>query len=132
MYFADAKRECNTIAAGVWIDPYTSRTIRDPGQIDIDHVIPLAWAHANGGDRWTREQRRAYANDLRYPRHLRAVLASENRKKSAKGPDAYRPGEKSSWCWYGEAWATIIVRWGLTVDAPTRAAIVELTDTCTR
>jgi len=28
------------VASGKWIDPYTGRTFNNPGQLDIDHVVP--------------------------------------------------------------------------------------------
>lgn len=44
-------RECR-VASGLWVDPYGGDTIRDPGDLDIDHMVPLQNAHCSGG--WRR------------------------------------------------------------------------------
>ena len=37
-----------SITAGTWLDPYTGRTLTDPSDVDIDHVVPLANAWRSG------------------------------------------------------------------------------------
>lgn len=52
------------VVSGLWFDPYIGEIFTDQGLLEVDHVIALAEVHRSGGDRWTPEQREAYANDL--------------------------------------------------------------------
>ena len=38
------------VASGRWLDPYTATTFTSPGELDIDHVVPLADAWVSGVD----------------------------------------------------------------------------------
>lgn len=38
-----------TVATGQWLDPYTGDTYTLASDLDIDHVIPLNYAHLHGG-----------------------------------------------------------------------------------
>jgi hypothetical protein len=128
LVFDDPGRPCRVVA-GTWVDPYTGTEITDPAALDVDHVVPLAEAHRSGGARWSREQKRAYANFLGYAFHLMAVSASENRRKSGnrresdRGPDRYLPPNPAILCQYAEAWSAIKTVWGLTTTASERDAL---------
>ncbi|MBX7084681.1 MAG: hypothetical protein K1X88_36090, partial [Nannocystaceae bacterium] len=126
--FTDARR-CE-VARGRWRCPYTDRTITDPRQLDIDHTVPLAYAHAHGAAGWTRAQRTAYANDLSDPDHLVAVLARANRAKGSRGLDAWLPEEPGSRCAYVDAWLRIEARWQLRGDAAERTAVAAAQQAC--
>ena len=60
------------MVSGSW-DPYSGRTITDATKLDIDHMVPLKEAHQSGAANWSRECKRAYANDLDDPERLVAV-----------------------------------------------------------
>ena len=77
--------------SGKWLDPYTGQIFTNPGDLDIDHMVPLAEAHRSGADTWTAEQREDYANDLFHTDGLIAVSASANRSKGSRDP--------SQWLW---------------------------------
>src|SRR5688572_2022831 len=62
-------------ATGEWFSEYDGETFDDPGDLDIDHMVPLANAWRTGAATWTDEQREAFANDLTQPQ-LIAVSAS--------------------------------------------------------
>ena len=47
------------VNAGIWMGPYTGYVTRDPGMLDIDHLVPLKEAHRSGAANWTAEQRSA-------------------------------------------------------------------------
>lgn len=84
--FAEEQR-CRVVT-GRWISPFTNHVIQNAGDIDIDHVVPLAWAWERGANTWSKEQREQFAND---PVNLLPVEAGLNRSKGAQGPDRWLP-----------------------------------------
>jgi len=82
--------QCRVIA-GQWHDPYTGRVFTDPGDLDIDHLVPLKEAHDSGAALWPRPRKRAYANDLSHPEALIAVYNGANRAKGARDPASWLP-----------------------------------------
>ena len=91
--YADAN-QCR-VASGEWTGAYTGQTFTDPGDLDIDHMVPLRNAHNSGGSDWDQARRRVYYNDLSKPEHLIAVSASANRSKGARGPEDWKPSDSS-------------------------------------
>lgn len=118
-------RGCRVLA-GRWRDEYTGAVYTDPAELEIDHRVPLANAHRSGGWAWTRARKREYANNLIDPEHLVAVSAAANRTKSDKGPDAWRPPSRESWCHYAMAWRSVKVQWTLTITAEEDRATREM------
>lgn len=119
------------VVKGYWRDPYSGEFRREPAWLDIDHVVPLAWAHAHGGATWPTARKRAFANDLRYRGALVATTAAMNRSKRDKGPAHWIPPRDGIWaCEYGQAWSVITTMWGLTVDPIERDAIRLLVMAC--
>jgi hypothetical protein len=105
--FADKKR-C-LVVTGRWISPFTNRVIQNAGDIDIDHVVPLAWAWEHGAREWSRDKRERFAND---PVNLFPVELSLNRSKGAKGPDQWLPPVGQ--CGYVARFVRIMKQYGLT------------------
>lgn len=118
------------VDSGLWKDPYTGLTVDDPGELDVDHVVPLANAHRSGAWNWSRGQKKAYANDLSHPEHLLAVTASANRAKGRKGPEDWRPDNESHWCDYAQDWVGIKIRWSLSATPEELDALREMAATC--
>ena len=118
------------VASGRWVDPYTGEVVRDPGRLDIDHVVPLANAHASGGYAWSDARKELYANSLTYPGHLIATTASANRTKGRKGPDEWRPPDQTYWCQYATDWIAIKREWGLTATPDEVDVLGEMLSTC--
>ena len=83
------------MTSGQWLAPYSNTVVTDPGKLDMDHMVPLANAHASGAWNWSAEQRERYANHLEDSQHLIAVTASANRSKGARGPEDWKPEDRS-------------------------------------
>ncbi|MHA7835865.1 MAG: HNH endonuclease family protein [bacterium] len=98
------------VLRGRWNDPYTGRIHRNARDLDIDHLVPLAWAHARGGYAWSEEKRRRFAND---PVNLFAVRASVNRSKAARGPLDWLPPNPVFHCTYVIRFHRIVRIYGL-------------------
>ncbi len=123
------ERKCR-VTSGEWLAPYTGTVVTDPGKLDIDHMVPLGNAHASGASNWSANQRERYANYLDDPQHLIAVTASANRSKGARGPEDWKPEDRSYWCQYAVDWITIKDDWGLTVTQREHDALVEMLNAC--
>ncbi len=100
------------VDSGEWFDPYTDRTFTDPRDLDVDHVVALADAWVSGAWEWADELLDRFSNDLG---NLNAIAAGENRSKSAKGPAEYNPTAPAARCDYLVQYATVKIRWGLSI-----------------
>jgi 5-methylcytosine-specific restriction endonuclease McrA len=100
-------------ASREWLCPYTGHVFEDPSKLDVDHMIPLKYAHDHGGADWNPERKQEYANDLSHTDHLMAVSASANRQKGARGPAQWMPEVNK--CEYALAWTGVARRWGLEI-----------------
>ena len=118
-------RGCKVLS-GSWEDPYSGKTITDSTKLDIDHMVPLKEAHESGAANWSRERKRAYANDLDDPDTLIAVDRRLNRQKGAKDPAEWLPNNEAYQKEYAKAWVTVKLKWGLTADQRELAALREL------
>ena len=122
-------RRCR-VATGRWLAPYSATVVTDPGDLDVDHMVPLANAHQSGAWDWTADRRELYANYLENPEHLIAVTPRANRSKGARGPDQWKPEDRTYWCQYAIDWVTIKSAWDLTVTGEEHDALRQMLDTC--
>lgn len=122
-------RRCD-VARGQWVCPYTGKRITDPAVIDIDHLVPLARAHAAGAERWDATRRSAYANDLDDPMALIAVDRSANRSRGARGVHEWLPPDPSHRCDFLEAYANLARKWDLQLDPEEEDALFQFLETC--
>ena len=97
------RKKCR-VAAGQWLCPYTGKTYYKASDIDIDHMVPLKNAYLSGANHWTRKQKQLFAND---PENLLSVEDNANQKKSAKGPERWKPPLRSYWKEYARHWIYI-------------------------
>jgi len=103
-----------TVATGQWLDPYTGDTYTLASDLDIDHVIPLNYAHLHGGSVWSAFVKKLFAND---PENLLAVDDGENQSKSTKGPSEWMPPDESYQCEYARQWDFLMNKYELVLGA---------------
>ena len=118
-------RQC-TVYSGSWVGPYTGKSYELASDLDVDHVVPLAYAHEAGGYEWTFEMKQAFAND---EENLLLVDDGENRSKGASGPSEYLPLE-SFRCEYIKIWSRIIRKYGLRVKNNDALVISSYLERC--
>lgn len=117
------------ITNGSWFSVYDGKSVTDPQDIDIDHMVPLANAWRTGANGWTDEQREVFANDLARPQ-LIAVTMSSNRSKGDQDPSEWRPPRRDYWCTYAQSWIAVKAYWRLSVTAAEKVALTEMLSTC--
>lgn len=125
-------RDC-VILTGTLHDPYTGTTIsfvRGQGTselVQIDHVIPLAWAWRNGAADWTDEHREQFAND---GINLAAVDGSANQSKSDRGPAIWMPPSSAYHCSYAVRFVQVLDTYDLTIPGEDAAALQSTLSSC--
>jgi hypothetical protein len=119
-----------TVATGRWVDPYTGQAWTSASDVDIDHLVALANAHASGAYAWDAARKQAYANDLADPEHLIAVEDNVNQQKGASGPESWRPPLQAYWCTYATDWTNVKKRWSLTATQEEYNALSDMLATC--
>lgn len=128
------------VASVSMTDPYTGQKIvaRTPKEvatnIQIDHVIPIAYMDSNGGKNWNQHVKDSYYNDLE-PGHLIATSAHQNRDlKSDKGPGEYMLDNSAPLSYkvaYAKDWVAIIKKYNklggnMTIEKSDYDAIVNI------
>jgi hypothetical protein len=76
------------VVSGQWISEYTDKTIFEASEIDIDHVVPLAYAWKLGAYDWSPEERQRFFDD---GANLLPVELSLNRAKGDSPPSEWMP-----------------------------------------
>ncbi len=123
----------NAVATGTLHDPYTNETIalvrgnQTGAAVQIDHLVPLAYAWDQGARNWTDELRVRFAND---PANLLAVEGQANQDKGDKEPAVWMPPNSAFHCQYAIQFIAVLRGYGLPVDAPSATVLREAGETC--
>jgi hypothetical protein len=131
--YVSIKRCPNAVATGTLHDPYTSGTInlvrgnQTGAAVQIDHLVPLAYAWDQGARDWTDEVRVRFAND---PANLLAVDGPVNEDKGDGEPAAWMPPNRAFWCQYAVQFVAVMRGYALPVDAPSAAVLRDAAATC--
>jgi hypothetical protein len=120
--------DCQPVS-GTWLSAYDGVEFTEAGDLDIDHMVPLANAWRSGADTWTDEERETFANDLTHPQ-LIAVGARVNREKGDQSPDEWQPPAEDFHCVYARAWTAVKDVYALTITADERDRLGTMLDTC--
>ena len=124
--YTDAYKKC-AVRSGKWIDPYSGKTYTDASKLDIDHIVPLKWAHEHGAASWSKAQKKLFANDLN---NLNAVYYSLNRSKIDKGPTEWMPPEQKYRCTYINSFNNIVISYKLTYTTSEYRIIKRMLSAC--
>lgn len=120
-------RGCD-IEHGRWFSYYDGLTWTDAGDLDIDHMVPLAEAWDSGARRWNAGTRNRFANDLGDSRSLIAVTNSVNRSKGDRDPAEWLPPRGR--CRYVTQYTAVKLRWSLRVDTSESRELRSLARGC--
>ncbi len=115
------------VVAGEFRSPYSGEFVvfrRDRGAstVQIDHIVPLAYAWDMGAWSWEFGRRLEFAND---PANLVAVDGASNQDKSDSEPARWMPPARGFWCQYAIQFVTVSVTYGLTIDVESREVLAD-------
>ncbi|MEV4222618.1 MULTISPECIES: HNH endonuclease family protein [unclassified Nonomuraea] len=120
-----AGSDCEVVAMDL-VDPYTGQRIdwskRDADEVQVDHVVPLAYGWRMGARRWPMGKRVAFAQD---PLNLLPVKGSANEAKDASGPASWLPPRRQVRCAYVTRFAQVAVKYDLPVTRADKAAMLR-------
>lgn len=112
------------VQSGMLEDPYTGREIAfdrtRPTEVQIDHVVPLSYAHRHGAHAWGDRRRRQFAND---PLNLLAVDGPTNQRKSDDGPAGAPLPNPALRCSYAVRFSMVLAAYALTVAPEDRSVM---------
>lgn len=123
----DINKACY-IKSGVWVDPYSGETFTKPGDLDVDHTVPLNAAAKMGAQSWSPEQKEIFANDLQYV--LVVTSAKQNRAKGAKTPSEWMPEKKEAHCDYAKIYLEIVNKYKMDLTQADKDALAKALKTC--
>lgn len=116
---------------GSWNSAYDNTTVTSAGDLDIDHLVPLAEAWESGGYSWSVDTWTRFANDLGDARSLIAVSSGTNRSKGSRDPHDWWPPQVSYRCQYAADWIAVKIRWSLSADAAEQRSLDTQLSSCT-
>jgi hypothetical protein len=131
--YVSIKRCPSAVATGTLYDPYTNDTIafvrgnQTGAAVQIEHIVPLAYAWDQGARNWTDEMRVRFAND---PANLLAVQGQVNQDKGDSEPAVWMPPNTAFHCQYSVQFIAVLRGYGLPVDAPSAVVLREAGETC--
>lgn len=127
------KRCADAVAAGILHDPYTNAVVaftrgaKVGEAVQIDHIVPLAYAWDMGASAWPYRQRLRFAND---PANLLAVAGQANQDKGDGGPGQWMPPNRAFACQYAIAYLAVLRGYALRVDQASADALRAAAGTC--
>ncbi|MDR8410081.1 HNH endonuclease family protein [Nonomuraea sp. 3-1Str] len=115
---------CEVVAMRL-TDPYTGRSIEwrksRAEEVQVDHVVPLAYAWRMAATRWPMSKRLNFAND---PLNLLPVDGAANEQKDASGPAGWLPPRRRIRCAYVTRFAQVALKYGVPVTPADKQAMI--------
>src|SRR5271166_1283008 len=131
--YVSIKRCPNAVATGTLHDPYTNTTIafqrgaKVGEAVQIDHIVPLAYAWDMGAYGWGVPERMRFAND---PANLLAVEGQANQDKGDSPPALWMPPNTAFACLYAMQFITVLRGYQLPVDQASTGVLRQAAATC--
>ena len=131
--YVSVKRCPDAVATGTLHDPYTNKTIafqRGPKvgeSVQIDHIVPLAYAWDMGAYGWPAFERLRFAND---PANLLAVDGQANQDKGDSAPARWMPPNGAFACQYAMQFIAVLRGYALPVDQASTGVLRQASTTC--
>lgn len=131
--YVSTKRCPRAVAGGTLRDPYTNATVafvrgnQVGASVQIDHLVPLAFAWDMGARDWTDDMRTRFAND---PANLLAVVGEANQDKADQPPGTWMPPNTAFWCQYAIQFIAVLRGYDLPVDEASAHQLREATASC--
>ena len=131
--FVATKRCPQAVATGSLRDPYTNAVIgftrgnQVGASVQIDHIVPLAYAWDMGARDWPEGLRKRFAND---PANLLAVDGQANQDKGDLPPGEWMPPHAAFGCQYAVAFIAVVRGYHLAVEQDSAQELRRQTETC--
>ncbi len=131
--YVSIKRCPNAVATGILHDPYTNTVIafqrgaKVGEAVQIDHIVPLAYAWDMGASGWPEPLRLRFAND---PANLLAVQGQANQDKGDLPPALWMPPNTAFACQYAIQFIAVLRGYALPVDEPSAGVLRQAASTC--
>ena len=122
----ESAKQCQ-VMIGQWYDPYSSITFTVSKDLDVDHIVPLKFAHGHGANHWSRARKASFANDTD---NLILAQASLNRQKGAKGIDDWLPPNHQYRCQYILHFNHIMIKYDLEYNPSQQRIVNKLVKAC--
>jgi hypothetical protein len=131
--YVSTKRCPQAVATGVLHDPYTNKTVdfrrgaKVGEAVQIDHIVPLAYAWDMGASGWPDNERVRFAND---PANLLAVEGQANQDKGDLPPAEWMPPNHAFDCQYAMQFIAVLRGYSLPVDQRSAGVLRRAAATC--
>jgi hypothetical protein len=131
--YVSIKRCPNAVATGTLHDPYTNATVafqrgaKVGEAVQIDHIVPLAYAWDMGAYSWPQPERLRFAND---PANLLAVQGQANQDKGDSPPAQWMPPNTAFACQYAMQFIAVLRGYQLPVDQASAGVLRQAAATC--
>ncbi|OBI39213.1 hypothetical protein A5709_11570 [Mycobacterium sp. E1386] len=131
--YVSTKRCPDAVATGILHDPYTNTTIafqrgaKVGEAVQIDHIVPLAYAWDMGAYAWPAGERLRFAND---PANLLAVQGQANQDKGDAPPALWMPPNAAFACQYAMQFIAVLRGYSIPVDQPSTRVLRQAAATC--
>jgi hypothetical protein len=131
--YVSIKRCPDAVATGTLRDPYTNTTVafqrgaKVGESVQIDHIVPLAYAWDMGAYAWPFPERLRFAND---PANLLAVEGQANQDKGDSPPALWMPPNTAFACQYAMQFIAVLRGYKLPVDQASSDVLRRAAATC--